>query len=98
MERRNLGSSGLMASAIGLGCMGMSHVYGKADDAESIGVIQHALDRGVDFLDSSDMYGWGHNEQLIEQALKGRRSKALLATKFGQGKNPTDRANLGNAR
>ena len=98
MERRTLGNSGLTASAIGLGCMGMSHVYGKADDAESVGVIQHALDRGVDFLDSSDMYGWGHNEQLIGQALKGRRSKALLATKFGQVKNPTGGANLVNGR
>ena len=98
MERRTLGNSGLTASAIGLGCMGMSHVYGKADDAESVGVIQHALERGVDFLDSSDMYGWGHNEQLIGQALKGRRSKALLATKFGQVKNPTGGANLVNGR
>ena len=98
MERRTLGNSGLMASAIGLGCMGMSHVYGQADDAESITVIQHALDRGVDFIDSSDMYGWGHNEQIIGQALKGRRSKALLTTKFGQVKNPAGGANLVNGR
>jgi aryl-alcohol dehydrogenase-like predicted oxidoreductase len=98
MERRTLGNSGLTVSAIGLGCMGLSHVYGKADDAESIQVIQHALDRGVDFLDSSDMYGWGHNEDVIGRALKGRRSKAVVATKFGQVKNPAGGANLVNGR
>jgi aryl-alcohol dehydrogenase-like predicted oxidoreductase len=98
MERRTLGNSGLTASAIGLGCMGLSHVYGKADDAESVALIQHALDRGVDFLDSSDMYGWGHNEELIGRALKGRRHQAVLATKFGQVKNPAGGANLVNGR
>jgi aryl-alcohol dehydrogenase-like predicted oxidoreductase len=98
MERRTLGSSGLSVSAIGLGCMGLSHVYGKADDAESIALIQHALDRGVDFLDSSDMYGWGHNEELIGRALKGRRGQAVVTTKFGQVKNPAGGGNLVNGR
>ena len=60
----------LEASAMGLGCMGMSGVYGKADDAESIAVIHHALDRGIDHVDSSDMYGWGQNEELIGKAVK----------------------------
>ncbi len=98
MERRTLGRSNLTVSAIGLGCMGMSGVYGKADDAESVAVIQHALDRGVDFLDSSDMYGWGQNEEVIGRALKGRRDKAVLATKFGQVKNPAGGGHLVNGR
>ena len=98
MQRRTLGKSSLSVSAIGLGCMGMSGVYGKADDAESIAVIHHALDRGVDFLDSSDMYGWGQNEDVIGRALKGRRDKAVLSTKFGQVKNPAGGGNLVNGR
>ena len=98
MQRRTLGKSGLSVSAIGLGCMGMSGVYGKADDAESIGVIHHALDRGIDFIDSSDMYGWGHNETLIGRALKGRRANVILTTKFGQVKNPAGGGNLVNGR
>jgi len=98
MERRTLGSSGLTVSAIGLGCMGLSHIYGKADDAESVSLIQYALDHGIDFLDSSDMYGWGHNEEVIGRALKGRRDRAVLATKFGQVKNPSGGANLVNGR
>src|ERR1700674_3265909 len=98
MQRRTLGKSNLSVSAIGLGCMGMSGVYGKADDAESIAVIHHALDLGVDFLDSSDMYGWGQNEAVIGRALKGRRDKAVLSTKFGQVKNPAGGGNLVNGR
>jgi len=74
----------LQVSAIGLGLMSMSGIYGNANDDESISVIHHALDRGVDHLDSSDMYGWGHNEQLLGRALKGRRDKVIVATKFGQ--------------
>jgi aryl-alcohol dehydrogenase-like predicted oxidoreductase len=66
--------------------MSMSGIYGNANDDESIGVIHHALDRGINHLDSSDMYGWGHNEQLLGRALKGRRAQALVATKFGQTK------------
>ncbi len=84
MEHRRLGQSGLEVSAIGLGCMSMSGVYGPGDDAQSIAVIQHAIDGGVDFLDSSDMYGWGHNETLLGQAIRGRRRRVVLATKFGQ--------------
>jgi aryl-alcohol dehydrogenase-like predicted oxidoreductase len=98
MQRRTLGTSGLTVSAIGLGCMGMSGIYGEADDAESIGVIHHALDRGIDFIDSSDMYGWGHNESLLGRALKGRRGGVVLATKFGQVKNPAGGGNLVNGR
>jgi aryl-alcohol dehydrogenase-like predicted oxidoreductase len=97
MHHRTLGNSTLRVSAIGLGCMGMSGVYGPGDDAESIGVIQHALDRGINFVDSSDMYGWGHNEELIGRAIRGRRSDVVLATKFGQVRNPDGR-NLVNGR
>jgi aryl-alcohol dehydrogenase-like predicted oxidoreductase len=86
MEKRKLGRSPLEISAIGLGCMSMSGVYGNANDDESISVIHHALDRGINHLDSADMYGWGHNEQLLGRALKGRRDKAVVATKFGQTK------------
>ena len=84
MERRALGRSPLTVSAIGLGLMSMSGIYGNASDEESISVIHHALDRGVDHLDSSDMYGWGHNEQLLGRALKRRRHNVIVATKFGQ--------------
>jgi aryl-alcohol dehydrogenase-like predicted oxidoreductase len=84
MHHRRLGKSGLRVSAIGLGCMSLSGVYGQSDDAEAIAVIHHALDRGIDFLDSSDMYGWGHNEVLLGRALRGRRDQAVLSTKFGQ--------------
>ncbi len=97
MHHRTLGNSTLRVSAIGLGCMGMSGVYGPGDDAESIGVIQHALDRGINFVDSSDMYGWGHNEELIGRAIRGRRSDVVLATKFGQVRTPDGR-NLVNGR
>jgi aryl-alcohol dehydrogenase-like predicted oxidoreductase len=78
--------------------MGMSGVYGKADDAESVAVIHHALDRGINHLDSSDMYGWGQNEELIGRAVKGRRDRVLVATKFGQVKNPAGGGNLVNGR
>jgi aryl-alcohol dehydrogenase-like predicted oxidoreductase len=88
MQYRKLGHSTLSVSAIGLGCMSMSNVYGKGDDAESIAVIHRALDLGVNFLDSSDMYGWGHNEELLAKALRGRRDKVVLATKFGNLRKP----------
>ena len=88
MHYRKLGNSTLTVSAIGLGCMSMSGIYGKGDDAESIAVIHRALDLGVNFLDSSDMYGWGHNEELLGQAIKGRRDKVVLATKFGNMRKP----------
>ncbi|HEY3098656.1 MAG TPA: aldo/keto reductase [Methylomirabilota bacterium] len=88
MERRRLGGSTLEVSAIGLGCMSMSGAYGPGDDAQSIGVIQRALDLGVNVLDSSDMYGWGHNETLLGKALRGRRDGVVLATKFGNMRKP----------
>jgi aryl-alcohol dehydrogenase-like predicted oxidoreductase len=84
MEKRELGRSGIKVSALGLGLMSMSGVYGNANDEQSIDVIHYALDRGINFLDSADMYGWGHNETLLGKALKGWRDKAVVATKFGQ--------------
>ena len=81
---RSLGRGGLSVSAVGLGCMSLSGVYGTADDAQSVTLIQHAIDNGINHLDSSDMYGWGHNEQVIAQAIKGRRDKVVIASKFGQ--------------
>jgi aryl-alcohol dehydrogenase-like predicted oxidoreductase len=83
-ERRRLGKSGPEVSAIGLGCMSLSGVYGTSDDAAAIPFLQRAIDLGVDFLDSSDAYGLGQNEELLGRALKGRRDKIVLATKFGQ--------------
>src|SRR5215813_9889673 len=86
---RKLGGSSLSVSPVGLGCMSLSGVYGKGDDAESIKVVHHAIDHGVNFLDSSDMYGWGHNETLLGKALTdGWRDKVVLATKFGQTQRP----------
>jgi aryl-alcohol dehydrogenase-like predicted oxidoreductase len=86
---RKLGASSLSVFPIGLGCMSLSGVYGKSDDAEAIRVVHHAIDRGVTFIDSSDMYGWGHNETLLGKALAGgRRAKVVLATKFGQVQRP----------
>jgi aryl-alcohol dehydrogenase-like predicted oxidoreductase len=88
LEHRTLGRNGPSVSAIGLGCMSLSGVYGAADDAASEDLIRHAIDRGVDHFDSSDMYGWGHNEQVLGRALKGRRDRVVLTTKFGQIQNP----------
>ena len=82
MKRRTLGD-GFEASAIGLGCMGMSEFYGPGDDDESIATIHHALDIGVTFLDTADMYGSGHNERLVGRAIAERREEVQLATKFG---------------
>jgi aryl-alcohol dehydrogenase-like predicted oxidoreductase len=88
MEQRELGGTGIKVSAIGLGLMSMSGIYGNANDEESIRVIHYALDKGINFLDSSDMYGWGHNEELLGKALKGRRDGVIVGTKFGQTKGP----------
>ncbi len=79
---RTLGRTGLVVSSIGLGCMGMSQMYGAADRQESIATIHRALDLGVTFLDTSDVYGDGHNEELVGEALAGRRGEVQLATKF----------------
>ena len=98
MEQREFGASGIRGSAIGLGLMSMSGVYGKPDDSESIAVIHRALDLGVTVLDSSDMYGWGQNEELLGRALRGRRDRAIVVTKFGQVKNPSGGGNLVNGR
>jgi aryl-alcohol dehydrogenase-like predicted oxidoreductase len=83
METRRLGSGGLEVSAIGLGCMGMSEFYGPRDDAESIATIHRALDLGVTFLDTADMYGPFVNEELVGRAIRGRRPQVVMATKFG---------------
>ncbi len=83
MQRRTLGGQGLTVSALGLGCMGMSEFYAGRDDAESIATIHRALDSGIDFLDTADMYGPFTNERLVGKAIKGRRDQVILATKFG---------------
>jgi aryl-alcohol dehydrogenase-like predicted oxidoreductase len=83
VEQRTLGSPGLTVSAIGLGCMGMSEFYGASDDAESLATIQRALELGVTFIDTSDMYGSGANEELVGRAIADRRDEAVIATKFG---------------
>jgi len=83
LSERALGKSGIRTSAIGLGCMSLSGIYGASDDSQGIATIHAALDNGITMLDSSDMYGWGHNEELIGKAIKGRRSQVVLVTKFG---------------
>ncbi len=87
-ERRRLGKGGPEISAIGLGCMSLSGVYGRSDDAAGIALVHRAIELGVDHLDSSDMYGWGQNEELLGRALKGRRDQVLIASKFGQIQRP----------
>ncbi|MBW8845907.1 MAG: aldo/keto reductase [Burkholderiales bacterium] len=86
--RRRLGTSGPEVSALGLGCMGMSEFYGPADDAQSLKVLHHALDIGINFLDTADMYGIGANEKLLSRLLAVRRDEAVIATKFGHVRSP----------
>ena len=82
METRKLGQD-LEVSALGLGCMGMSEFYGKRNDTDAIATIHRALELGVTLLDTADMYGKGHNEELVGKAIKSRRDSIILATKFG---------------
>lgn len=90
MQKRTLGRAGPEVSAIGLGCMGMSGSYGAHDDAESLTVIRHALDQGLNFLDTADIYGPHTNEALVGKAIKGRRNEVFLATKFGFVRDPVE--------
>jgi pyridoxine 4-dehydrogenase len=94
MNRIPFGKNGPLVSPLGLGCMGMSDLYGPADETESIATIQAALDAGINLLDTGDFYGSGHNELLIRRALEGRRDQAFLSVKFGALRGP-DRSFLG---
>jgi aryl-alcohol dehydrogenase-like predicted oxidoreductase len=88
LPKRELGRQGLTVSAIGLGCMGMSEFYGPADHATNLSVLEHAIDVGMNFFDTADMYGVGRNEQLLSEVLKTRRKDVVLATKFGSVRGP----------
>ena len=87
-ERRRIGRNGPEVLAIGLGCMSLSGTYGPSDDKAAEALLQRAVELGVDHFDSSDMYGWGHNEELLGRALKGWREKVVIASKFGQTRQP----------
>jgi aryl-alcohol dehydrogenase-like predicted oxidoreductase len=98
MEQRRLGTRGLVVSALGLGCMGMSEFYGTADERESIATIHRALELGVNFLDTADVYGMSKNEELVGRAIRGRRHQVVLATKFGNTRLPDGRFGPVNGR
>jgi aryl-alcohol dehydrogenase-like predicted oxidoreductase len=95
MQTRMLGRHGPLVSALGLGCMGMSDFYGRRDDTESIATIRHALDCGLNLLDTADMYGPFVNEELVGQAIRGRREEVFIATKFGIVRDAADPAKRG---
>jgi aryl-alcohol dehydrogenase-like predicted oxidoreductase len=88
MDKVNLGSQGAVVSRMGLGCMGMSEFYGTRDDAESAATLLRALDLGITFLDTADIYGSGHNEELVGRTIRPRRAEVFLATKFGNVRGP----------
>ncbi|MBM7843319.1 aldo/keto reductase [Herpetosiphon giganteus] len=94
MKQRSLGSQGLTVNPIGLGCMGMSEFYGPTDEAESLATIDLALELGVNFFDTADMYGPFTNEQLVGKAFKGRRDQVILATKFGIQRGPDNQRSI----
>src|SRR5713226_2649719 len=89
MKKRKLGTQGLVVSEQGLGCMGMSEFYGATDEAESIATLNRAIELGIDFFDTSDMYGPYKNEELLGKVFRGRRAEAIIATKFGIQRDPT---------
>jgi len=91
MQYRRLGKSSLVVSALGLGCMGMSQSYGTPDDAESVATLNHAINKGITMLDTADMYGGGANEELLAPVLAKRRNEVILATKFGNMRQPDGR-------
>src|SRR3954451_1337815 len=95
VKTRRLGSQGLHTPALGLGCMGMSDFYGPSNEQQSIATIHRAIELGVNLLDTADMYGPHTNEQLVGRAIKGKRDKVMVATKFGSVRDPKTRAFLG---